>query len=120
MQEGCLFCCHEKFEIIGENDLSYAIGDKYPVTELHTLILSKKHYETVFDLPPEELISIYELAKFCRNEILRKDCSVKGFNYSSNSGEIAGQKIQHVHFHLIPRREGDIEPPAAVQQNENT
>jgi len=38
-----------------------------------------------------------------------------GFNFGSNSGEVAGQKIGHVHFHLIPRREGDVEPPAAVQ-----
>ena len=118
MNEGCLFCEYEKFEVIAENDLSFAIRDKYPVTELHTLILSKEHYETVFDLPTNELVSIFELAKLCRSEILKKDHSVKGFNFGSNSGEVAGQKIEHVHFHLIPRREGDVEPPAAVQNKE--
>ena len=115
MNEGCLFCEHKKFEVIVENELSFAIRDKYPVTELHTLILSKEHYGTVFDLPTNELISIFELAKQCRSEILTKDHSVKGFNFGSNSGKVAGQKIGHVHFHLIPRREGDVEPPAAVQ-----
>jgi len=114
MHEGCLFCEYEKFEIVMENDLSFAIRDKYPVTELHTLILSKQHYETVFDLPTNELVSIVELAKLCRGEILKQDPSVKGFNFGSNSGKTAGQKIAHVHFHLIPRREGDLEPPPAV------
>ena len=115
MREECLFCGHEKFELVGENDLSYAIRDKYPVTELHTLILSKEHYKNVFELPPTELISIFELAKLCRDEIIKKDSPVKGFNFGTNSGVESGQKITHVHFHLIPRRNGDIEPPPAIQ-----
>ena len=114
MQQECLFCNYEKFEVVGENDLSYAIRDKFPVTELHTLVISKKHYETAFDLPSPELLSIFNLAKECREMILKEDSSVKGFNFGSNSGEVAGQKIRHVHFHLITRREGDIEPPAAI------
>lgn len=113
MQHDCLFCNFEKFEVVGENDHSYAILDKFPVTELHTLVISKKHYDTVFELPSPELESIFYLAKECREIILEKDSSVQGFNFGSNSGEVAGQKIHHVHFHLIPRREGDIEPPVA-------
>lgn len=115
MQKECLFCCYGEFELVGENDLSYAIRDKYPVTELHTLILSKGHYETFFDLPATELVSIFELAKVCREIIVNKDNAVKGFNFGSNSGVIAGQKIKHVHFHLIPRRDNDVEPPPAIQ-----
>jgi ATP adenylyltransferase len=115
MVSECLFCGYEKFELVGENELSYAIRDKYPVTELHTLIISKKHYETIFDLPSSELTSIHELAKKCREDILNIDEEVKGFNFGSNSGEVAGQKIHHVHFHLIPRRVGDIEPAPASQ-----
>lgn len=113
MQRDCLFCDFEKYDVVGENDHSYAIRDKYPVTELHTLVISKKYYDTVFDLPSYELESIFSLAKECREIILNKDNSVQGFNFGSNSGEVAGQKIHHVHFHLIPRREGDVEPPTA-------
>jgi len=109
----CLFCESEKFELVGENVLSYAIRDKYPVTKLHTLILSRKHYENVFVLPAEELVSIFELAMVCRENIIKEDDSVKGFNFGANSGRVAGQKIEHVHFHLVPRRIGDIEPPPA-------
>ncbi len=64
-----------KFEIIEENDLSYAIRDKYPVTKLHTLIISKKHYPSVFELPAEELSSILTLAKVCRVKII--NCNIQ-------------------------------------------
>ena len=120
MQESCLFCGYAKFDLVAENELSYAIRDKYPVTDLHTLILSKAHYQTVFDLPPRELVSIFELAKICREKIMKMDAGVNGFNFGSNSGEIAGQKIGHVHFHLIPRRSGDVAPPPAVPQHKGT
>ena len=113
MHKECLFCDHKQFKLIGENDHSYAIRDKFPVTELHTLIISKKHYTTVFELPSFELASIFDLAKACLETILQQDPSVKGFNFGSNAGQVAGQKIHHVHFHLIPRREGDVAPPAA-------
>ena len=113
MQDPCLFCGHEKFNLVAENALSYAIWDKYPVTALHTLIVSKKHYRTAFELPPSELVSIFELAKICREKITKDDGAVQGFNFGSNSGQVAGQKFPHVHFHLIPRRVGDIEPPPA-------
>ena len=114
MQHDCLFCNFDILEVVGENDHSYAIRDKFPVTDLHTLVISKKHYETVFDLPSFEFDSIFTLAKECREIILRIDSSVKGFNFGANSGEVAGQKIHHVHFHLIPRRVGDVEPPVAI------
>lgn len=113
MANECLFCAREIFDLVAENELSYAIRDKYPATELHTLIISKKHYATVFELPAHELVSIFELAKVCREQILKQDDSVKGFNFGANSGEVAGQKIKHVHFHLIPRRVGDVTPPPA-------
>jgi len=113
MQQNCLFCHFETFEVIGENSHSYAIWDKFPVSKFHTLIISKNHYETVFDLPAFELESIFSLAKQCRELILNKDATVKGFNFGSNAGEVAGQKIYHVHFHLIPRRMDDVEPPIA-------
>jgi ATP adenylyltransferase len=115
MHNECLFCSFDNFDLVGENELSYAIRDKYPETKLHTLIICKKHYPTVFDMPGSELESILALAKVCREEILGLDKTVKGFNFGTNSGEVAGQKIHHVHFHLIPRRSGDIKPSPASQ-----
>lgn len=103
----CLFCGYEKFDLVAENEHTYAIRDKYPDTELHTLIITKKHYDEAFDLPSAEIVSIFELAKKCHDDILKQDKTVRGFNFKTNAGREAGQKICHVHFHLIPRREGN-------------
>lgn len=107
MATDCVFCGNNNLNIIAENDLSYAVRDIHPVTHLHTLIISKLHHQTIFDLPPAVLLRMFALAKVCRNEILTLDPTVKGFNFGSNAGSIAGQRILHVHFHLVPRREGD-------------
>jgi len=110
MTINCIFCGNTNLEIIGENDLCYAIRDSHPVTSLHTLIISKPHHQTIFDLPPAVLLRMFALAKSCRAEILALDPMVRGFNFGSNAGSVAGQRIHHVHFHLVPRREGDAQP----------
>ncbi len=46
-----------------------------------------------------------------RVSILAEDPEVTGFNIGINAGKSAGQTIFHVHVHLIPRREGDVEEP---------
>jgi len=46
-----------------------------------------------------------------RNEIMKTDERVVGFNIGTNVGEAAGQTIFHCHIHLIPRRKGDVENP---------
>jgi len=108
-----MFCNNDNLEVIAENDLCYAIRDIHPVTNLHTLIISKRHHETIFDLPPAEVLRMFALAKVCRNQILEQDPTVKGFNFGANAGSVAGQRIHHVHFHLVPRREGDSQSQAA-------
>jgi diadenosine tetraphosphate (Ap4A) HIT family hydrolase len=51
------------------------------------------------------------LIKIVKNEITNKDKTVRGFNLGTNIGKVSGQSIHHCHFHLIPRREGDVENP---------
>jgi diadenosine tetraphosphate (Ap4A) HIT family hydrolase len=45
--------------------------------------------------------------------LMDEDSTIGGFNFGSNIGEAAGQKIFHAHLHLIPRRVGDTPPPPA-------
>ena len=107
----CLFCNISKSGSTLENDLAYASYDSYPVSEHHCLIIPKRHIKDFFELTNEELIACNDLIKKLKDEILNKDQSVKGFNIGSNAGKISGQSILHCHFHLIPRREGDVENP---------
>ena len=94
-----------------ENDLAYASYDSYPVSNHHCLIIPKRHINDYFDLTKNELIACDELIKIIKNEVVVKDQSVKGFNLGTNIGKVSGQSIFHCHFHLIPRREGDVENP---------
>ena len=111
LNKPCLFCNIEKSGSAHENDLAYASYDSYPVSEYHCLIIPKRHIKDYFDLSNDELIACNELIKILKKEIISKDSSVKGFNLGTNIGKVSGQSILHCHFHLIPRREGDVENP---------
>ena len=107
----CLFCNIKESGPADENTFAYASYDTYPVSELHCLIIPKRHVKDYFELTSDEVIACNELIKKIKEEILLKDPSVKGFNIGSNVGKTAGQSILHCHIHLIPRREGDVENP---------
>ena len=107
----CLFCNIKESGCAHQNDLAYTSYDSYPVSEHHCLIIPKRHVGDYFELSKDELIACDELIKIAKNEILTKDQSVKGFNLGTNIGKVSGQSILHCHFHLIPRREGDVENP---------
>jgi len=107
----CLFCNIKERGLADENRLAYASYDTYPVSELHCLIIPKRHVKDYFELTDDEVISCNDLIKKIKEKILLKDPSVKGFNIGSNAGKIAGQSILHCHIHLIPRRKGDVENP---------
>jgi diadenosine tetraphosphate (Ap4A) HIT family hydrolase len=110
-ENGCLFCNVGEERIIAENELAFAIRDGFPVTELHSLIIPRRHVSDYFELSKEELLACNELLQIVKEEILARDTSVKGFNVGANSGLVAGQSIFHCHIHLIPRREGDVPNP---------
>ena len=107
----CLFCNIKKSGVAYENDFAYASFDSYPVSKDHCLIIPKRHIKDYFELSKEELIACDKLVKIVKDEITNKDQSVKGFNLGTNIGKVSGQSIFHCHFHLIPRRDGDVENP---------
>ena len=107
----CLFCNVSESGCAHENVLAYASYDTYPVSEHHCLIIPKRHIKDYFELTKDELTACHELIKVVKDEILSKDQSVKGFNLGTNIGKVSGQSILHCHFHLIPRREGDVKNP---------
>ena len=111
----CLFCRvqneNHKKEIVYENKLFFATRDSYPVTELHTLVIPKRHVASYFDLTIDEANILQEILTQQRNEIIELDSTVSAFNIGINDGKDAGQSIYHLHVHLIPRRDGDIQNP---------
>ncbi len=98
----CPFCSIPACEILAENRYSLAVRDRSPVSEGHTLIITKRHVGDFFELSPRERINTFALLTKMKDEIdgqLHPD----GYNIGMNIGEAAGQKILHVHIHLIPR-----------------
>ena len=107
----CLFCNAKASGIAIENEFAYVSYDTYPVSDLHCLIIPKRHVKDYFEMSDEELLACNDLIIKIKNEILAKDKTVKAFNIGTNAGKISGQSIMHCHIHLIPRREGDVENP---------
>ena len=107
----CIFCNHCAVRIIAENELCFAIRDGFPVTDLHTLIIPKRHVADYFDLYQPELNAIHDLLAQQKQSIMQADKKVTGFNVGINAGKSAGQTVFHVHVHLIPRRDGDVDEP---------
>jgi diadenosine tetraphosphate (Ap4A) HIT family hydrolase len=104
----CIFC-NIPNPII-ENDLSYAIFDKYPVNPGHLLIIPKRHIASLFETTPTEQLALFELLQQGR-ELLQQQYQPDGFNIGINDGTAAGQTVMHLHIHLISRFFGDIDTP---------
>jgi ATP adenylyltransferase len=113
----CPFCDISPDMVLEKNALCIAIRDQYPVSRLHTLVITKRHAETYFDLSSEEVEALDDLTRSQRLVILTEDPSVEGFNIGMNCGSVAGQTVPHYHLHLIPRRRGDIEDPTGGVRN---
>ena len=108
--KSCFFCRIDKSEYVAESEYSFARFDGYPVSEGHVLIISKSHAKTYFDLSEIEQQDIMGLVAKTK-KILDKKFGTTDYNVGINCGLLAGQSIDHVHIHLIPRRMGDKKDP---------
>jgi len=108
--ENCLFCKIVKGEIdsekIYEDEKFLAFLDIFPATEGHTLIISKKHYENIFDIPGHELKEVISVVKSLSIRI-KQVLKVDNINLINSSGKIANQEVSHFHFHIVPRYKND-------------
>lgn len=106
----CLFCkiingeipCHKVYE---DADV-FAFLDINPTSSGHTLVVPKKHCSGLLDVDNEILSKIMAAAQKIAVAI-QKALGSGAFNLIQNNGAAAGQIIEHLHFHIIPRSEGD-------------
>ena len=113
--EDCIFCKIANGEIpsatLYEDEDFRAILDLSPARRGHTLILPKKHYADLFEMP-DELASKTILTAKKVAAALKKGLESDGVQLVQNNGEAAGQTVFHFHMHLMPawKKEG----PGAV------
>ena len=106
----CLFCKMVAGQIpvakIYEDDLVFSFLDIGPISDGHTLVIPKEHCEKLHTCPPELLAQVaLRIGKIAGAVI--KAMNVDGYNVLCNNGKVAGQHIDHLHFHIIPRKAGD-------------
>lgn len=87
-----------------EDEDVLAILDISQTTKGHTLVLPKKHYENFLSCPLEVIDKCMAVAKRI-GEASISVLGAKGVNILTNAGEVAGQTVMHLHFHVIPRYE---------------
>lgn len=106
----CIFCKIVSGEIpsykVYEDDNFLAFLDISQATYGHTLVIPKKHYANLLEMPNELLSKMFIIVKNI-SEKLTKATQCEGFNILNNNGEAAGQTIHHFHVHIIPRYSND-------------
>jgi len=106
----CIFCNIINNEIpahkVYEDEFTLAFLDIAPVNPGHTLVTLKKHVKNIEEASEEDLCHLIKTVKKVGNAI-KAGLKVSGYNASVNNDPVAGQVIPHIHFHVIPRVEGD-------------
>ena len=104
MKDDCIFCKINKGEIpsytIYEDDDFRAFLDINPITNGHTLLVPKKHYDNMFALEEDMIPKIYKATNKI-NDLLKEKLDIEGLTLIQNNG--LGQDVKHYHLHLVPR-----------------
>jgi histidine triad (HIT) family protein len=107
--EGCVFCKiiarKELANFVYETEDVLAFLDDRPVNEGHTLVVPKKHFENIFDVPDEALLNVFLVAKKVAGALMPTE-NADGIRLVQNNGVAAHQLIFHFHVHVIPEYEG--------------
>ena len=106
----CVFCKiisgKASTEKLYEDGKTLAFLDIFPASKGHSLVIPKKHYRTLSDMNEEDLAATIKTVQKI-GKAVAKAMNADGFNVVQSNERAAGQVIFHVHFHVIPRKEGD-------------
>jgi len=110
MKNNCVFCAIAAGEIpsfkVYEDDLVLAYLDINPFSKGHTLVIPKAHKTGLLDADDETLAAVIARVKKVAAH-LKQALPCDGFNILQNNGAAAGQTVMHLHFHIVPRYEGE-------------
>jgi len=108
-KEECVFCKIARkevpAEIVYESMNFIAFPDVRPRTEGHTIIIPKKHYVNLMDMPISLGGELLEAVKKIFETRAKE--GAEGFNLVVNNFPAAGQFVMHAHVHLLPRKGQD-------------
>lgn len=106
----CIFCKIIAGQIpslsVLETKSALAFMDIGPLAEAHLLVIPKRHYARLDQMPDQEVRDLTALLPRLARVVV-KVTEAEGYNILQNNGQVAGQAVGHVHFHIIPRKQGD-------------
>jgi histidine triad (HIT) family protein len=106
----CIFCKIVAGQIpctkVYEDDQVLAFMDINPISPGHTLVIPKKHYETISEMLADEAAALFRPVPALAAAV-KAGVGAVGLNVLQNNGRVAGQAVDHLHVHLIPRWEAD-------------
>jgi histidine triad (HIT) family protein len=109
----CVFCRIAQKQvpasIVYEDEKVMAFLDIRPLNEGHALVISKEHYENIFDIPRELIEYVHGVTKRIALAV-EETTKADGISIIQQNGKAAGQEIFHLHIHVIPRYEGQKLP----------
>ncbi len=105
MSESCVFCKivgkEAPASVVYEDEKVIAFMSIQPINVGHTLVVPKKHYENIYEIPEEEVAYLYRIVKKLSHAV-QKAVNADGIRLIQNNGATAGQVIFHLHVHIIP------------------
>lgn len=106
----CVFCDiilrKKSGRIIFENDTTMAFLSNKADVSAHILVTTKDHFINLNDVSIEKYIELQKTLLTINDHLIKK-CGYSGVNILMASGKSAGQSIEHIHYHLIPRNVDD-------------
>ena len=104
----CIFCRIVSKEIptkiLIETESCIGFLDAFPLAKGHAIVIPKKHYEKLQDLPTDINTGVFSAV----HSLISKVDSLTGATLVAvHNGKDSGQEIPHVHVHLIPRTKDD-------------
>ena len=102
----CVFCNLNQDVILLESKYSILFANYFPLGDFSLLAIPKRHVYSITGLSIEESADIMQIMTLAVNNI-KAVIKPEGINIFLNEGEIAGQTIPHLHFHIVARNNGD-------------
>jgi diadenosine tetraphosphate (Ap4A) HIT family hydrolase len=107
---GCPFCHPALYAVVYSTPSFLAIYNASPIVRGHTLVVPRAHMPSIFQLDSSGLQQFMSFAALVTQTVLRA-YNYKSFDWLLQEGPAAGQSVEHLHLHVIPRTEGDLESP---------
>lgn len=121
--KACPFCTPEfsDYAFLEKRDF-IAVYNIAPILPGHSMIIPKKHSESLFDLSEHQISELFSFAREV-TQFLTEVFEGEGFDWSLQENEVAGQSVGHLHLHIVIRKKNDLSSPGKwypmIEDNEN-